>query len=72
MDHRKPTPSDEPRMALLMERLLTPEEVAVYFRLSYSKVCRYTAQGRIPATYVGGQPRYSLAEVQQALTQAAG
>lgn len=71
MEHTKAhqsTDQDEDRTG---PHMLSPEELAVHCRLSYSKVRRLTAQGRIPAIFVAGQPRYVLADVLEAFAQAA-
>ena len=62
----KNSDQDEDQLATPEEGLVTPEELAVYLRLSYSKIQRLTASGCIKAISVGGQPRYVLSEVRAA------
>jgi excisionase family DNA binding protein len=46
-----------------MQRLLTIKEVADYLRLSKVTVYKMTRQGKIPASKIGKQWRYSESEI---------
>ena len=51
-----------------LQRLLTPDEVASYLRLTRTQVIRQARAGRIPALKLGKCYRFQLPVIEQWLT----